>query len=184
MVSERWCSIGGGFIVPEALVGDPVLEDDDTDPPFPFRTGAQLLAICGCHGLSIAAGDARQRKRARHRRRARRLSRPRHRRDDDRHRPRHADRRHPARPAQVLRRARALRQKLDGDRFRNRLAPHSIMDHVSLFAIAVNVEEQRLAAAASSRRRPTVRRAWCPRCCAIIATSGPARTAPGCTTSC
>src|SRR3546814_2878242 len=40
----------------------------------------------------------------------------------------------------VQRRARGLRQKLDADRFRNRQAPHAIMDHVSLFAIAVNEE--------------------------------------------
>src|SRR3546814_13485886 len=40
----------------------------------------------------------------------------------------------------VQRRARGLRQKLDTDRFRNRLAPHALMDHVSLFALAVNEE--------------------------------------------
>jgi len=40
----------------------------------------------------------------------------------------------------VQRRAKAIRQKLDADRFRNRQAPHAIMDHVSLFAIAVNEE--------------------------------------------
>src|SRR3546814_3307362 len=41
---------------------------------------------------------------------------------------------------QVPRRARGIQQKLDADRFRNRQAPHVIMDHVSVFAIAVNEE--------------------------------------------
>src|SRR3546814_19280285 len=41
---------------------------------------------------------------------------------------------------QVPRRARCIQQKLDADRFRNRQAPHVIMDHVSVFAIAVNEE--------------------------------------------
>jgi L-serine dehydratase len=40
----------------------------------------------------------------------------------------------------VPRRANGLRMKLESDRFRNRQSPHAIMDHISLFAIAVNEE--------------------------------------------
>src|SRR3546814_18949840 len=51
---------------------------------------------------------------------------------------------------QVPRRARGIQPKLDADRFRNRQAPHVIMDHVSVFAIAVNEEN---AADRSEERR-------------------------------
>lgn len=44
VVSERWCSIGGGFIVPEDRVGDATLEEDEAPPPFPFRRAEELLA--------------------------------------------------------------------------------------------------------------------------------------------
>ncbi|WP_343525513.1 L-serine ammonia-lyase [Sphingomonas sp.] len=140
VVSERWCSIGGGFIVPEDRVGDPALDEDEASPPFPFRRGDELLAICRCHGLSIAEVM-----------RANELSRT-SAEDLEAYLDRvievmmtcidHGMRTDGILPGRlkVPRRARALRQKLDGDRFRNRQAPHSIMDHVSLFAIAVNEE--------------------------------------------
>lgn len=140
VVSERWCSIGGGFIVPEDRVGDATLEEDEAPPPFPFRRAEELLAICRCHGLSIAEVM-----------RANELSRTSAAELDaylDRiidvmmtciDRGMQTDGILPGR-LKVPRRARPLRQKLDGDRFRNRQAPHSIMDHVSLFAIAVNEE--------------------------------------------
>lgn len=138
--SERWCSIGGGFIVPEDMVGDTVLTEDEAYPPFPFRRAAELLAICRCHGLTIAEVM-----------RANELSRASAAELEAYldcvievmmtciDRGMQADGILPGR-LKVPRRARALRQKLDGDRFRNRQAPHSIMDHVSLFAIAVNEE--------------------------------------------
>src|SRR3546814_17800418 len=57
---------------------------------------------------------------------------------------------------QVPRRARGIQQKLDADRFRNRQAPHVIMDHVSVFAIDVNEENAaggRVVPAPSSEER-------------------------------
>ncbi len=53
ILTQRWCSIGGGFIAPEDLVGNPVL-DEESEPPFPFRTAEELLAMCERNGLSIA----------------------------------------------------------------------------------------------------------------------------------
>lgn len=139
VLAQRWCSIGGGFIVPEDMVGDAALEDE-AQPPFPFRTGVELLEICEQNGLSIPE-VMRANEHAKT---------PPAELDDylDRviavmmnciDRGMHADGILPGR-LKVPRRAQKLRQKLDGDRFRNRQAPHNIMDHISLFAIAVNEE--------------------------------------------
>jgi L-serine dehydratase len=49
---ERWCSIGGGFVVPEAEVGTPA--ETTVSVPHPFRSGRDLLAIGRHTGLSIA----------------------------------------------------------------------------------------------------------------------------------
>jgi L-serine dehydratase len=51
--SERWCSIGGGFVVPEGHVGaaDAVAE---AAVPHPFRSGKELLDIGARTGMSIA----------------------------------------------------------------------------------------------------------------------------------
>jgi L-serine dehydratase len=136
---ERWCSIGGGFIAPEARVG--VCQPDGAaDAPFPFSTGAELLGLCGHHGLSIAeivsANECACSSEA----------------DLADYLDRIIDvmmdcvdrgmRTEGALPGRlnVQRRAKGIRQKLDADRFSNRQAPHAIMDHVSLFAIAVNEE--------------------------------------------
>lgn len=136
---QRWCSIGGGFIVPEDKVGEATPEDE-AQPPFPFRTGQELLDICDRRGLTIAEVM-----------RANELART-SAEDLDAYLDRvidvmmacidrgmHTDGILPGR-LKVPRRAMKLRQKLEGDRFRNRQAPHSIMDHISLFAIAVNEE--------------------------------------------
>lgn len=40
----------------------------------------------------------------------------------------------------VRRRAKALAERLEADRFRNHHSPHGVMDHVSLYAIALNEE--------------------------------------------
>lgn len=136
---QRWCSIGGGFIAPEDRVGDPAL-DDDRNLPFPFRSAGELLSLCERNGLSIAevvranelAGVSEQ--------------------ELQRHldsiidtmmdcidRGMRVEGLLPGR-LQVPRRAKGIRQKLDADRFRNRQAPHVIMDYISVFAIAVNEE--------------------------------------------
>ncbi|MEP9403686.1 L-serine ammonia-lyase [Sphingomonas sp. VNH70] len=138
--SERWCSIGGGFIVPEDLVGDTTLTEDEACPPFPFRRAAELLAICRSHGLSIAeVMRANERSRASAGELEEYLDRVIDVMMTCIDRGMQAEGTLPGR-LKVPRRARALRQKLDGDRFRNRQAPHAIMDHVSLFAIATNEE--------------------------------------------
>lgn len=139
LLEERWCSIGGGFISKEDEVGFAVRQDE-RDLPFPFASADDLLALCSSHGMTIAeimlanerAGDS------------------------------------PGMPEayldmiieamlgcidrgvaaegllpgrlQVPRRAAGLKRKLDADRFRNQCSPHAVMDHVSLFAIAVNEE--------------------------------------------
>lgn len=139
VLTQRWCSIGGGFIALEALVGDAVL-DDDEDPPFPFRTTAQLLEICERNGLTIAEV-------------VRANEQVRMTQNELRNyldgiveammacieRGMRTEGTLPGR-LHVPRRASGIRQKLEADRFRNRQAPHAIMDHVSLFAIAVNEE--------------------------------------------
>ena len=51
LAHERWCSVGGGFVVPEALVGEPAPEGSPI--PFPFRSGADLLLTCRRTGLNI-----------------------------------------------------------------------------------------------------------------------------------
>jgi L-serine dehydratase len=139
LFAERWCSIGGGFIAPEDRVGQAAL-DDEAQLPFPFRTAGELLAICNDNGLSIAevvrANEGAQTSEAELRAYFDRII------DvmmDCVDRGMQTEGVLPGR-LKVPRRAKGLRQKLDADRFRNRQAPHAIMDHVSLFAIAVNEE--------------------------------------------
>ena len=139
VLAQRWCSIGGGFIALEDRVGDAELDDAD-DGPFAFRTAAELLAICASHGLTIAE-VARANEVA--------LTSPE---ELDAYLDRiievmmacvdrgmQTEGVLPGR-LKVPRRAKGIRQKLEADRFRNQQAPHAIMDHVSLFAIAVNEE--------------------------------------------
>jgi L-serine dehydratase len=52
VASARWCSIGGGFVVPEDAVRVPVTTDINV--PYPFQSGRALLNIGERHGLSIA----------------------------------------------------------------------------------------------------------------------------------
>lgn len=136
---ERWCSIGGGFIAPEGMVGKSILEDN-VDTPLPFSTAEELLRICELGGLSIAE-VVRANERAV---------------TSDTELSGYLDgiidvmmmcidlsmQSEGILPGRlkVPRRAKGLRQKLNADRFRNRQTPHVIMDHVSLFAIAVNEE--------------------------------------------
>ena len=139
LLEERWCSIGGGFIAREQDVGTDT-RTNECDLPFPFRSADELLELCESHHLSIAeimlANE-------------------------------HAsvseeppevfldgiidamlsciDRGIAAEGLlpgrlRVPRRAAGLKRKLDDDRFDNRVSPHGAMDHVSLFAIAVNEE--------------------------------------------
>ena len=51
--SERWCSVGGGFIVPESELGLPQATPDDP-VPYPFRSGQDLLVMGVASRLPIA----------------------------------------------------------------------------------------------------------------------------------
>lgn len=139
VLTQRWCSIGGGFIAPEDLVGNPVL-DEDGEPPFPFRTAEQLLNLCERNGLSIAqVMRANERSRTSERELQEYLDRIINAMFDCIERGMRSEGILPGR-LRVPRRASGIRQKLDADQFRNQQAPHAIMDHVSLYAIAVNEE--------------------------------------------
>jgi len=50
---ERWCSVGGGFVVPENQIGTSALESG-ADVPFPFRSGKDLLSMGEASRRSIA----------------------------------------------------------------------------------------------------------------------------------
>jgi len=138
LAQQRWCSIGGGFVVREEEVGAPTA----TGPvvPYPFRNADELLLMGRVAGLDIA-GVVMANERAL--------------------RPADAVEAHIARVIatmmncidrglracgelpgglRVRRRAPALAAKLAEDQLRNFREPHEIMDHVSLFAIAVNEE--------------------------------------------
>ena len=74
----------------------------------------------------------------------------------------------------VRRRARQLHDRLQEDWRQNRPNPLLANDWLSIYAMAVN--EENAAAAASSPRRPTARRASCRRCCATGCISMSRRT--------
>lgn len=139
LLSERWCSIGGGFIAREDQVGHAAAEQFD-DIPFSFTTGAELLAIGDQTGLSIAAiVHANEHGRAASGAIDAYLDRIVEAMMACIDRGMRAEGVLPGRLG-VQRRAKGIRRQLDADRFRNRQSPHAIMDHVSLFAIAVNEE--------------------------------------------
>jgi L-serine dehydratase len=138
LAHERWCSVGGGFVVREDQVGQPA--PAGTPVPHPYASAEQLLAIGVRTGLTIAdivfANECALRPAA----------------EVEAHIARVVDTMMtcidrgmhiggvlPGR-LKVKRRAAALREHLEADRFRNVRNPHEMMDHVSLFAIAVNEE--------------------------------------------
>ncbi len=47
-------SVGGGFVVDEDAAGADRIMADETQLPYPFSSGAELLAICEQHALSIS----------------------------------------------------------------------------------------------------------------------------------
>ena len=139
LLSERWCSIGGGFVVREEDVGVMQPETGGSQP-YAFRSGRDLLALGAASGRTIAAMMM-----------ANEVSR----------RPAtdveaHLDRvcatmmacidRGMATEGElpgglnVRRRAAALRRKLEGAGGSNSRSSHEVMDWVSLYAIAVNEE--------------------------------------------
>jgi L-serine dehydratase len=51
---RTYYSVGGGFVVDEAATGADRVQQDATRLPYPFSSGAELLAQCRAHGLSIS----------------------------------------------------------------------------------------------------------------------------------
>jgi L-serine dehydratase len=138
LARARWCSVGGGFVVPEAEVGQPPPAGKPV--PHPFASAEELLRIGARTGLTIAeivfANECAMRPAAEVERHIELV------RDTmmaciDR-----GTRAVGVLPGKlrVKRRAGALREHLEADRFRNIRNPHEMMDHVSMFAIAVNEE--------------------------------------------
>ncbi len=154
LAAERWCSVGGGFVVPEDEAEGRL--DDARPVPWPFRSGAELLAIGERTGLSIAA-IVLANECARHERAAVKA---------------HIDQviavmmdcvdRGLATEGElpgglrVKRRAKAINDRLKAAEGRNARYSHEVMDHVSLFAMAVN-EGKCGGRARPSPRRPTAR---------------------------
>ena len=135
---ERWCSIGGGFVIREEELGAPPAAYGAA--PYSFSNARDLLTLGERHGLSIAA-MIRENEVA-----ARTL-------DDVRgHLRRVADAMFACIDRgltttgelpggmKVKRRASAIYQRLKSDRLANDRPAHEIMDFLSVFAIAVNEE--------------------------------------------
>ncbi len=53
--SREYYSVGGGFVVDDSAAGADRIVEDSTPLPYPFHSGAELLALCAEHGLSISA---------------------------------------------------------------------------------------------------------------------------------
>lgn len=47
-------SVGGGFVVDEQAAGADRIKVDDTQLPFPFKTGDELLRLCRTHALRVS----------------------------------------------------------------------------------------------------------------------------------
>ena len=138
LTTERWCSVGGGFVLREDAPAD---LGAITDPvPHPFANARDLLRRCTETGLTIAAIVEANEIALRDR-------------DEvfthvDRvigtmmsaiDRGMRSDGELPG-GLKVKRRAAALKSRLETDIGRNDLAPHEKLDWVSLFAMAVNEE--------------------------------------------
>ena len=54
LAKRTYYSVGGGFVVDEAAVGADRIVEDATVLPYPFSTGAELLARCRESGKSVA----------------------------------------------------------------------------------------------------------------------------------
>jgi L-serine dehydratase len=52
--ARAYYSVGGGFVVDEQTAGSGVVPAAAARVPYPFRSGADLLALCGAHGLRIS----------------------------------------------------------------------------------------------------------------------------------
>jgi L-serine dehydratase len=138
LLAQRWCSVGGGFVLPEDAADVPAA--DMRPVPYPFSSGAELLRLGRETGLSIAQMvRANELALCPEQELTGYLDRVIDVMMDTIDRGMAAQGLLPG-SLKVRRRAAALREKLEADAGLNNLAPHTIMDWVSLFAIAVNEE--------------------------------------------
>jgi len=138
LADETWLSVGGGFIIRDG--GDKDLSTPEPQLPYPFRSGAELLARGRASGLSIAelmrANEAALRSEG----------------EADAHAERILDvmfasvdrglAQFGPLPGglKVMRRAKAIHDRLTDAAHRNFHPAHEIMDFVSVYAMAVNEE--------------------------------------------
>ena len=54
IATRDYYSVGGGFVVNQDEAAEDRIVADTTPLPYPFRTGAELLAQCEAHGMTIA----------------------------------------------------------------------------------------------------------------------------------
>ncbi|MER7608978.1 L-serine ammonia-lyase [Nocardioides sp. NPDC127503] len=54
LLESTYYSVGGGFVVDEAAAGADRIVEDSTPIPYPFTTGAELLAVCAESGKRIS----------------------------------------------------------------------------------------------------------------------------------
>ena len=139
LLSERWCSVGGGFIAREHEVG--AAYDTGAAPlPYPFTNGADMLRMGERAGLSVAAMMwENERARLPQAEIERRLDEIIAVMMDCIDRGMEAEGELPG-GLKVRRRARALLGRMEAASRSNTPLPHGMMDRVSLYAIAVNEE--------------------------------------------
>lgn len=54
LLKSVYYSVGGGFVVSEGELGQPVIVESDDKLPYPFKDGETMLALCEEHGLGIS----------------------------------------------------------------------------------------------------------------------------------
>ncbi|MDF0732932.1 L-serine ammonia-lyase [Pseudomonas entomophila] len=54
LLEQTYYSIGGGFIVEQAELDAPASDAPQVELPYEFSSGAELLALCKAHGLSVS----------------------------------------------------------------------------------------------------------------------------------
>jgi L-serine dehydratase len=139
MLSERWCSVGGGFVLREAEVGAPPPETD-APLPYAFQNGGEMLRLGALSGLTVAGmmweNERASRSQAEIERRLDEIIAVMM---DCIDRGIAGEGELPG-GLKVRRRARALLARMEAAGQRNDPLPHTLLDRVSLYAIAVNEE--------------------------------------------
>ncbi|WP_441005143.1 L-serine ammonia-lyase, iron-sulfur-dependent, subunit alpha, partial [Novilysobacter viscosus] len=54
IATRDYYSVGGGFVVNQDEAAEDRIVADETQQPYPFHSGDELIAQCGRNGLSIA----------------------------------------------------------------------------------------------------------------------------------